>query len=102
MCELLALNSNVPTAMTFSFTGFSARGGGTGHHADGYGLAFHDGKDCRVFVDAAPAHDAALASFLRSHPIRARTVLAHIRKATQGPVRLSNCHPFVREWNGRT
>jgi glutamine amidotransferase len=28
-------------------------------------------------------------------------VLAHIRKATQGPVQLANCHPFVREWQGR-
>jgi glutamine amidotransferase len=102
MCELLALNSNVPTAITFSFTGFSARGGGTGQHADGFGLAFHDGQDCRVFVDPAPAHDAALAAFLRQHPLRARTVLAHIRKATQGPVQLSNCHPFVREWSGRS
>jgi glutamine amidotransferase len=28
-------------------------------------------------------------------------VIAHIRKATQGEVRLANCHPFVREWLGR-
>jgi glutamine amidotransferase len=102
MCELLGLNSNVPTAVTFAFTGFSARGGGTGHHADGFGLAFHDDAGCRIFVDPAPAHDAELAAFLRRHPIRARTVLAHIRKATQGPVQLSNCHPFAREWHGRT
>jgi glutamine amidotransferase len=27
--------------------------------------------------------------------------MAHIRKATQGPVQLANCHPFVREWQGR-
>jgi predicted glutamine amidotransferase len=101
MCQLFALNSNSPTEVTFAFTGFSARGGVTGEHADGFGLAFHDGSACRLFVDDGRASDAALAGFLRQHAIRARTVLAHIRKATQGPVQLSNCHPFVREWLGR-
>lgn len=101
MCQLFALNSNVPSAVTFSFTGLSARGGCTGEHADGYGLAFHDDTVCRLFIDDGRASDSALAEFLRRHPIRARTVLAHIRKATQGAVQLSNCHPFVREWQGR-
>ena len=101
MCQLFALNSNTPSAATFSFTGLSARGGVTGDHVDGYGLAFHDGRSCRVFIDEQRASDAALADFLRRHPIRARTVMAHVRKATQGPVRLENCHPFVREWQGR-
>ncbi len=101
MCQLFALNSLAPAAVTFAFTGFSARGGATGEHADGFGLAFHDGQACRRFVDPAPACDSVLAQFLRTHPIHARTVLAHIRKATQGPVQLANCHPFVREWQGR-
>ena len=101
MCQLFALNSNTPSAATFSFTGLSARGGATGDHVDGFGLAFHDGRACRLFVDAQRASDAALADFLRRHPIHARTVLAHVRKATQGAVRMENCHPFVREWNGR-
>jgi len=101
MCQLFGLSCNVPSAVTFSFTGLSARGGQTGEHADGYGLAFHDERRCRLFVDEGRACDAALAGFLRQHPIRARTVLAHIRKATQGPVQLSNCHPFLREWQGR-
>ncbi len=101
MCQLFALSSNVPSAVTFSFTGFSARGGGTGEHGDGFGLAFHDGADFRHFVDAGRASDSALADFLRRHPIRARTVLGHIRKATQGAVQPANSHPFVREWQGR-
>ncbi|MEO7150501.1 MAG: class II glutamine amidotransferase [Burkholderiaceae bacterium] len=101
MCQLFALSCNVSSAVTFSFTGFSARGGRTGEHGDGFGLAFHDGADCRHFVDAGRASDSALAEFLRWHPIRARTVLAHIRKATQGAVQLANSHPFVREWQGR-
>jgi glutamine amidotransferase len=102
MCELFALNSNVPTAATFSFAGFSARGGATGPHVDGWGMAFHDADGCRVFIDAGRACDAPLAEFLRRHPLRARTVLAHVRKATQGAVALANCHPFQREWLGRS
>jgi glutamine amidotransferase len=101
MCELFALNSNVPTAATFSFSGFSARGGATGEHVDGWGMAFHDGDGCRVFLDPGRACDAPLAEFLRRHPLRARTVVAHVRKATQGVVSLANCHPFQREWLGR-
>jgi len=101
MCELFALNSNVPAAATFSFSGLSARGGRTGEHADGWGMAFHEAGGCRVFVDDGRACDAPLADFLRRHPIRARMVLAHVRKATQGAVDIANCHPFQREWLGR-
>jgi predicted glutamine amidotransferase len=102
MCQLFALNANVPTAATFSFTGFSARGGATDHHVDGWGLAFHDGGAARLFHDDRRACDSPLAAFLRQHPVRARNVLAHVRKATQGPVGLANCHPFQREWRGRS
>jgi glutamine amidotransferase len=101
MCQLFAMSSSAPSAVTFSFTGFSARGGHTGEHVDGWGIAFHDPGGCRVFIDEKRASDSPLAEFLRKHPIRSRTVLAHIRKATQGPVLLANCHPFVREWQGR-
>ncbi len=101
MCQLFALSSSAPTAVTFSFTGFSARGGRTGEHVDGWGIAFHDQAGCRVFIDEKRASDSPLAEFLRNHPIRSRNVLAHIRKATQGPVQLANCHPFMREWQGR-
>jgi glutamine amidotransferase len=101
MCQLFALSSSAPTEVTFSFTGFSARGGRTGEHVDGWGIAFHDQAGCRVFIDEKRASDSPLAEFLRNHPIRSRNVLAHIRKATQGPVQLANCHPFMREWQGR-
>ena len=94
MCELLGLDSNAPTAATFSFSGLSARGGRTGEHVDGFGMAFHDGDACRVFKDAGRACDSPLADLLRRQPLRARTVLAHVRKATQGQRTVFNCHPF--------
>ncbi len=101
MCELLALNANTPTAATFSFSGLAARGGLTGDHVDGWGMAFHDGQGCRVFVDDQPASRSPLAGFLQQHPLKAPTILAHVRKATQGGVALANCHPFHRVWAGR-
>jgi predicted glutamine amidotransferase len=34
------MNCNTPTDATFSFSGFSQRGGVTDHHSDGWGIAF--------------------------------------------------------------
>ena len=48
MCQLLGMNCNVPTDICFSFTGFQARGGGTDFHADGWGIAFFEGKGYAV------------------------------------------------------
>jgi len=108
MCQLLGMNCNTPTDVTFSFTGFAQRGGNTDHHADGWGIAFFEGGDCsdsdkglRHFVDHQSAFESPVAALIRRYPIKSRNVIAHIRKATQGRVALENCHPFVRELWGR-
>ncbi len=101
MCQLLGMNCNVPTDICFSFDGFSARGGDTGNHADGFGIAFFEGRGCRVFLDAQAASASRIADLVRCTPIRSTHVIAHIRRATQGVVALQNCHPFQRELWGR-
>ncbi|MGA0572253.1 class II glutamine amidotransferase [Variovorax sp. VNK109] len=101
MCQLLGMNCNTPTDVTFSFTGFAQRGGNTGDHADGWGIAFFEGAGLRHFVDHQRAVDSPVAELIRRYPIKSRHVIAHIRKATQGAVALENCHPFVRELWGR-
>lgn len=101
MCQLMGMNCNVPTDIAFSFTGFARRGGATSDHVDGWGIAFFEGPGVRHFVDTVPAAESAMAEFVRRYPIKSRTVIAHIRKATQGAVVLENCHPFVRELWGR-
>ena len=101
MCQLLGMNCNVPTDVTFSFTGFAQRGGKTDHHSDGWGIAFFEDKGLRHFVDHLAAVDSPVAELIRRYPIKSRNVIAHIRKATQGVVSLQNCHPFVRELWGR-
>jgi hypothetical protein len=50
MCQLLGMNCNVPTDICFSFAGFSARGGQTDEHVDGWGIAFFEGDGCRMFL----------------------------------------------------
>jgi len=97
MCQLLGMNANTPTDVTFSFTGFAQRAGKTADHTDGWGIAFFEGRGLRHFVDHERAVDSPVAELIRRYPIKSRNVIAHIRKATQGIVSLENCHPFVRE-----
>src|SRR5438093_2319281 len=108
MCQLLGMNCNTPTDVTFSFRGFAQRGGHTDQHADGWGIAFFEGdgspdgdKGLRHFVDHQPACASPVAALIAHYPIKSRNVISHIRKATQGRVALENCHPFVRELWGR-
>ena len=97
MCQLLGMNANTPTDVTFSFTGFAQRAGRTADHTDGWGIAFFEGRGVRHFVDHQRAIDSPVAELIRRYPIKSCNVIAHIRKATQGAVSLQNCHPFVRE-----
>jgi glutamine amidotransferase len=101
MCQLLGMNCNVPTDICFSFTGFQARGGATDVHADGWGIAFFEGRGTRIFLDPQPSCSSPIAELVRNYPIHSRNVVAHIRKATQGIVALENTHPFMRELWGR-
>ena len=101
MCQLLGMNCNVPTDICFSFAGFRARGGLTDHHRDGWGIAFFEGRGVRVFLDPAPSAHSPVAELVNRYPIRSLNVIAHIRKATQGDIRLENTHPFQRELWGR-
>jgi glutamine amidotransferase len=101
MCQLFGMNSNIPTDICFSFTGFKARGGATDRHADGWGIAFFEGKGLRLLHDPQPCSTSPLADLLCAHPIRSTSVIAHIRKATHGGILLENTHPFQRELWGR-
>lgn len=101
MCELLGMECNVPTDIVFSFNGLRQRGGKTGPHADGWGLAFYEGRATRVFLDPSPAAVSPLAQFLSQHAIKTLLAVGHIRRRTRGRTTLANTHPFVRELWGR-
>ena len=101
MCELLGMSANVPTDICFSFTGLMNRGGRTGPHRDGWGIAFYEGKGCRTFHDPAPSCESEIARLLRAYPIKSCVVISHIRRANRGRVALENTHPYSRELWGR-
>ncbi|WP_148254315.1 class II glutamine amidotransferase [Aidingimonas lacisalsi] len=101
MCELLGMSANVPTDICFSFTGFLHRGGGTGPHRDGWGIAFYEEGGYRDFRDPHPSVDSPIARLIRDYPIKSNVVISHIRQANVGTIRLANTHPFTREMWGR-
>lgn len=103
MCQLLGMNTNVPTDIRFSFAGFRQRGGQTDHHKDGFGIVFFEKSQSgataglRQFHDDKPSYCSPVADLINAYPIKAMNVICHIRKATQGVTCLANTHPFVRE-----
>ncbi len=101
MCQLLGMNCNVPTDICFSFEGFAKRGGETDEHKDGWGISFFEGRGCRTFMDVQPAAGSVISDLVTRYPIKSLNVIAHIRKASVGAVRLENTHPFTRELWGQ-
>lgn len=102
MCELLGMSANVPTDICFSFTGLMQRGGRTGPHRDGWGVAFYEGKGLRTFHDPEPSVDSRIARLIAEHPIKSRVAISHIRQANVGAVCLENTHPFQAElWGSK-
>ncbi|MEZ5936236.1 MAG: class II glutamine amidotransferase [Alphaproteobacteria bacterium] len=101
MCELFALSSRAPAAITLSLEAFSQHGGLTGPHKDGWGIAFAADGDARVIKDTDCASASPWVRFLEDHPIESHLVIAHIRRATAGELALKNTQPFIRELGGR-
>lgn len=100
MCELFCLSSRIPTVATFSLDRFAARGGHAGHTIDGWGLAFYDGRDARLYREPEPAGESAWLRFIAERHIPSSLLISHIRRATQGGISLANTQPFAREMGG--
>ncbi|MES2206943.1 MAG: class II glutamine amidotransferase [Pseudomonadota bacterium] len=101
MCQLLGTSCNRPTQIYFLWSGFQRRGGHTDTHSDGWGLSFFEGNSVRLFMDENSCCNSSLAQWVKCCPFKSNIIMAHIRRATEGTVELSNTHPFVRELWGR-
>ncbi|HBC58611.1 MAG TPA: class II glutamine amidotransferase [Gammaproteobacteria bacterium] len=101
MCELLGMSANTPTDICFSFAGLAKRGGKTGPHRDGWGIAFYEEKGCRLFHDPNPSAESELSELVKNYPIKSELVISHIRRANRGKICLANTHPFIRELWGQ-
>ena len=64
-------------------------------HPDGWGLGWYEGPAPRVVRSLTPAHGDEEFEKLSNY-VSARTVLAHVRKASVGRVAVENTHPFQR------
>ena len=104
MCELFAMSANRPTDVNHSLALLRPRGGEIGPHADGWGVAFYEGRAARIFKEPAPAAESRCLAFISQYDFQSGLVIAHIRKANPEKVgrASANTHPFEREWNGRS
>jgi glutamine amidotransferase len=101
MCELFAMSARFPTTIHLSLDELARHGGDTGPHKDGWGVAFLQDGDALVVREPEAASQSRWVGFLQQHDLRSATVLAHIRRATQGARLLRNTQPFTRELGGR-
>jgi predicted glutamine amidotransferase len=94
MCRLFGFRSVIPSKVHRSLLAAeNALGVQSNLHPDGWGVAFY--VDGSPHVTRSPLTALGDALFHRlSGVVSSETVLAHVRKATQGPSTVLNCHPF--------
>jgi predicted glutamine amidotransferase len=94
MCRLFGFRSVIPSQVHRSLLAAeNALGVQSNDHPDGWGVAFY--VDGAPHVTRSPTTALGDALFHRlSGVVSSETVLAHVRKATQGSRTIFNCHPF--------
>ncbi len=101
MCRLFGFRSVIPSQVHKSLLAAeNALGVQSNRHPDGWGVAFY--VDGAPHVTRSPMTALGDALFHRvSGVVASETVLAHVRKATQGQNNVLNCHPFqYGRWTG--
>jgi len=101
MCEIFALSSLYPSRVDVCLHEIARHGGAPGGHADGWGLALFDRGDVRVLREPRAADGSPWVRLMEHEAPESPLVIGHIRRATQGEVRLANTQPFARELGGR-
>lgn len=104
MCEIFAVTARRPTQVSDYLHLLGARGGRTGPHADGWGIAWLNGRAAEIHKQAEPAAESRHYSLLAHAPRATSLLVAHIRKANPPDIGRdwANTHPFEREVGGAT
>jgi len=104
MCELFAMSARRPTSVAHSLALLRPRGGATGPHADGWGVALFQGSAAGVFKDSSAAASSGCFAALEQRDLESDQVVAHLRRANPPEFVPSwaNTHPFERELGGRS
>ncbi len=94
MCRLFGFRSVIPSQVHRSLLqADNALGIQSRQHPDGWGVAHYINGSPHLIRSSETALSDTL--FHRvSGVVAAETVVAHVRKATQGPKNVLNCHPF--------
>lgn len=94
MCRLFGFRSVIQSQVHQSLVeADNALGQQSVRHQDGWGVAYY--VDGTPHVTKSPTHALSDALFHRvSGVVSSETVLAHVRRATQGANTVLNCHPF--------
>lgn len=94
MCRLFGFRSVIPSQVHRSLLAAeNALGKQSNQHPDGWGVAFY--VDGSPHITKSAEHALGDQLFHRlSGVVASETVLAHVRRATQGDKTVLNCHPF--------
>lgn len=94
MCRLFGFRSVIPSQVHRSLLAAeNALGVQSNEHPDGWGVAFYVDGSPHITRNPTTALGDSLFHRL-SGVVSSETVLAHVRKATQGKNSVLNCHPF--------
>jgi predicted glutamine amidotransferase len=96
MCELFAMSSHKPAAVSYSLNEFSRNGSKLRDNRDGWGIAFARDREPLLVKEPHPANDSAWVKFIAEQQIRTTAMIAHVRHATRGHNTMENTHPFRR------
>jgi glutamine amidotransferase len=102
MCELFGLSSRVATTASFSLEKLARHGAVGQPNVDGWGLAFFDARDVRLYKEPEPAGDSVWLRFILERQLECTLAISHIRRASQGALTHANTQPFTRELGGRS
>ncbi len=102
MCELFAMSSRVPAALTYSLPEFSENGSSLRSNRHGWGIALSRDRDAILIKEPEPATNSRWVRFIAENAIPAKVAIAHVRDATRGAHTMENTHPFRRALGKRT
>ncbi len=81
MCELFAMSARKPSSVNAYLEALGAHGGGSGPYADGWGIAWYEGRAALVFKEREPAAHGRCFTMLTATRRESALALAHVRKA---------------------
>lgn len=92
MCEIYSFNADRPIKNDEYLREFFSD---SRWHPHGWGLAWHEGDNLRLFKEPVTAVESSYLEYLIAMGISCEMLVAHIRNATRGLINYANCHPFV-------